>query len=170
MNSPIETGLFLPIRFYETLTEQNRYKKISEGVALIDEVYIYADCKHLLPFQIVFAQDDTTSTIEWKLICTDTGDEIDLPYNASSWETYLNNGYEWDSYLGDDDFSGITFNGKFYFVVTITNSLAEVTNYYSDVFVIRNCDSYYDDSNYRITSPSNNDKRLIDTTDLRITI
>ena len=169
MNSPIETGLFLPIRFYETLTEQNRYKRISTGVALIDEIYIYADCKYLLPFQVVFFQDSTTSSIAWTLICSDTGEETILPYNASEWETYNNQDFEWISYIGITDLSGLLSNGKFYIKLEITNILSEVKEFYSDEFVIRNCSAYYDENNYRLTSPNKNDRRLIDTTNLRIT-
>ena len=169
MNSPIETGLFLPIRFYETLTEQNRYKRISTGVALIDEIYIYADCKYLLPFQVVFFQDSTTSSIAWTLICSDTGEEIILPYNASEWETYNNQDFEWISYIGITDLSGLLSNGKFYIKLKVTNILSEVKEFYSDEFVIRNCSAYYDENNYRLTSPNQNDRRLIDTTNLRIT-
>ena len=169
MNSPIETGLFLPIRFYETLAEQDRFKRISEGVALIDEVYIYADCRYLLPFQITFYQDDTTVTVEWKAICTDTGDEIVLPYDPNNWESYFNGTYEWVSYLGTEDLTGQLSNGRFYIQVILTNSLSEIRNFYSDIFVIRNCSDYYDENNYRLTTPNNNDRRLIDATNLRIT-
>ena len=169
MNSPIETGLFLPIRFYETLTEQNRYKRISTGVALIDEIYIYADCKYLLPFQVVFFQDSTTSSISWTLICSDTGEETILPYNASEWETYNNQDFEWISYIGITDLSGLLSNGKFYIKLEVTNILSEVKEFYSDEFVIRNCSAYYDENNYRLTSPNQNDRRMIDTNNLRIT-
>lgn len=169
MNSPIETGLFLPIRFYNTLAEQNRFKRISEGVSTIDEIYIYADCKYLLPFQIVFFQDEVTVSIDWKLICTDTEEETILPFNAANWETYFDGTYEWVSYLGTEDLTGLVANGRYYFQVDITNSVTAVSSYYSDVFVIRNCNSYYTDTNYRLTTPDNNNKRSIDITDLRIT-
>ena len=169
MNSPIETGLFLPIRFYETLNEQNRYKRISSGVALVDEVYIYADCKYLLPFQVVFFQDSTTASTAWTLVCSDTGDEIELPYNASEWELYGNNEYEWISYLGLTDVSGLLFNGKFYIRLSVTNIASEVKEFYSDEFIVRNCNAYYEENNYRLTTPNQSDRRLIDTTNLRIT-
>lgn len=166
MNSPIETGLFLPIRFYETLAEQNRFKRIAEGVALIDEIYIYADCNLLLPFQIV-KQSSASHTIQWFLVCIDES-ESELLYTEAEWEFYDNGTYTWISYLGQQNLNAYTTNGMFYIRLEVTDSDSNVSTYYSDVFLIRNCDSYYDDTNYRLTSPSNSDKRLIDTTDLRI--
>jgi len=71
--------------------------------------------------------------------------------------------------LGTEDLTGLVANGRYYFQVDITNSVATVSSYYSDVFVIRNCNSYYADTNYRLTTPDNNNKRAIDITDLRIT-
>ena len=45
----------------------------------------------------------------------------------------------------------------------------QMRKFYSDEFVIRNCSAYYDENNYRLTTPNNKDKRLVDTTNLRIT-
>jgi hypothetical protein len=167
MNSPIETGLFLPIRFYDTLAEQNRFKRISEGVALIDEVYIYADCKLLLPFQIVKIYS-VSHTIRWYLICIDTEETVELDVDYDYWELYDNGTYMWISYLGQQDLSAYTSNGMYYIQLEITDDESNISYYYSDIFVIRNCSGYYPDDNYRITSPMQMDKRLIDTTDLRI--
>jgi len=121
MNSPIETGLFLPIRFYDTLAEQNRFKRISEGVALIDEVYIYADCKLLLPFQIVKLYS-ASHTLKWYLICIDTEETVELDVDYAYWELYDNGTYTWISYLGQQDLSGYTSNGMYYIQLQISVS------------------------------------------------
>lgn len=172
MNSPIESGLFLPVRFYKTLAEQDRYKRISTGVALVDEVYIYADCSTLLPFQLILDQycEEGIVSASIKLVCVD-GDEVTLPYNVSCWELWndTTNQLSYLSYLGTDDFTGLIGNGKYYIEITVVDMCEYTTVNYSDLFVIRNCESTYDVAEYRITSPSQEDKRLINTTDLRIT-
>lgn len=169
MNSPLESGLFLPIRFYNALTEQDRYKRSSQGTSLIDEVFIFADYKTLCPFQVVFQQSAVNTSISWKLICVDTEEEITMPYTAACWEEYTDGTYLWTSYLGNDDFSSVVYNGLFYIELTIEDADSETYVLYSDLFVVRNGAAAYDTENYRITSPSNADKRLIDATNLRIT-
>lgn len=171
MNSTLESGLFLPIRFYGTLAEQDRYKTLSVGVGLLDENYIYADCKTLVPFQVVFSQVDVNISISWKLICVDSLEETSMPYTAACWEEYVDVDQQmiWTSYLGTDDFTGTVDNGKYYIVLTIKDAQGVDRVYYSDIFIIRNCSTTYDVDDYRITTPSNDDKRLINTSDLRIT-
>jgi len=180
MNSPLETGLFLPLRFYNNLSEQDRYKRLSEGVALIDQAYIHADCVTLLPFQIILKQycEEGVSTITNTLICTD-GDSTVLPYTAASWELWSDttNQLTYLSYLGDSDFTGYVNNGKYYLEITVVDMCGYTNTYYSDYFVITNCGTIvtppiiYDTVDYRITSPSDDDKRMIDIdnpNDLRI--
>lgn len=168
MNSPLETGLFLPIRFYETLAEQDRFKRISEGVSLIDEVYVYADCKTLLPFQIVTAYTLGYS-FKWYIVCLDTENISEMVVDYDYWEGWSTADNLWISYLGNQDLSAYTSNGRHYIQVDFKDNNNVVKSFYSDIFVIRNCNNYYEDNNYRITSSSNSDRRLIDVTDLRIT-
>jgi hypothetical protein len=177
MNSQFETGLFLPLRFYHNLSEQDRYKRLSEGVALADQCYIHADCVTLCPFQIILKQycEEGIATITNTLICID-GTETALSYTAASWELWSDttNRLSYLSYLGDSDFTGQIGNGKYYIKLTIVDMCGYTNTYYSDIFIIRNCGSVvptYDTVDYRITSPSDDDKRMIDTTnpnDLRI--
>jgi len=172
MNSPLESGLFLPVRFYKTLAEQDMYKRISAGVALIDEVYIYADCKTLIPFQIILNNycEEGINGIFLELVCID-GDEILLTASDQDFEYWNDtvNQLSYYSYLGNADFTGQIGNGKYYIRLTVVD-MCEYTNiYYSDYFVIRNCETSYDIAEYRITSQNQSDKRLVDLTDLRIT-
>jgi hypothetical protein len=169
MNSTIETGLFLPIRFYETLAEQDRFKRTSEGVALINEVYIFADCKTLCPFQIILPRYSATITQKWRIYCVNETMPAELPVNATEWEIYDDGTKHWISYLGTCDLRGYTNNGKSYLEVEIIDSDTVSHFYYSDLFIINNCDDLYETSNFRLTSPSVNDKRTIDGTNLRIT-
>jgi len=172
MNSPLETGLFLPIRFYNTLAEQDRYKRMSEGVALLDEAFVYADCKSLCPFQIILKQycEEGVSDVIFDLVCYD-GNITTLPYTPASWELWSDttNQLSYFSYLGNDDFTGLIESGKYYIQLTVIDMCGYTNTYYSDYFVVRNCDIFYDTDNYRLTSPSQDDKRLINVTDLRIT-
>jgi hypothetical protein len=173
MNSPLETGLFLPIRFYTSLEEQNRYKRTSTGVALVDETYIYVDCVALAPFQIILEQFCDTGIVSAviTLICTDNNAETALPYTESCWELWFDytNRRTYLSYLGTDDFSAYTYNGRYYIKLDVVDMCEYTTTYYSDIFVIRNCAVPYDLNEYRATSQNINDKRLIDTSNLRIT-
>lgn len=175
MNSPLESGLFLPLRFYTSIEEQNRYKPIATGVSLVDETYIYCDCKSLIPFQVIKSEfcDTGIYDISIEAICIDTEEILSLPYNSANWEVYVDytNHKTYVSYLGTGDFTGYLSSGKFYLRVVITDMCEYSETFISDIFVVRNCDSLYETNDYRITSPSINDKRLIDinTTDLRIT-
>ena len=172
MNSPIETGLFLPIRFYESLGEQDRYKRISKGVALPDEVFVYVDCDTLAPFQVVIKDNEELESVDWSIICLDTEEETVLPYTAADWEYWAYVPEQRLSYLGTTSLSGYVTNGRSYLELTVTTSyLAEtyINKYYSDIFVIKNCSDFYETDDYRITSTSNIEKRAIDVTDLRIT-
>jgi hypothetical protein len=168
MNSPLETGLFLPIRFYNTLAEQDRYKRSSLGTSLVNEVFIYVDCKTLAPFQIVKAFSIAHNDAIWKLICVDGTETITLPYNSAAWEYYGDGTYTWISYLGTENLTGYLNNGLYYLEVTLVDNNSETFIYYSDLFVVANCDDLYATTDYRLTSQSIMDKRLINATDLRI--
>jgi len=164
----------LPVRFYNTLAEQDRYKRISKGVALVEEIYIYGDCKTLLPFQVIlnnYCEEGIVSAVI-TMVCA-SGDEFELPFNTSFWELWSNTTTQQThlSYLGTDDFSGFFGNGTYYIKLDVIDMCENTSTYYSDFFVIANCDSTYDVDEYRITSQSNSDKRLvnINTNDLRIT-
>lgn len=166
MNSPLEQGLFLPIRFYSSLTEQNRYKRISTGVSLVDETYVYVDCVSLAPFQIILDSfcDSGLFEVTFNLICTDTESVTTLPYNPEHWEWYVDSTNQriYFSYLGNDDFTDLLYNGKYYIQLIVEDTCEQTDTYYSDVFVIKNCAVPYDNNEYRITSANQNDKRLVD--------
>lgn len=168
MNSPIETGLFLPIRFYETLAEQDRFKRTSEGVALLNEVYVFVDCKSLAPFQLILPQFSLSLTVTWRIYCIDDTAPVELPYNDTDWEFYSDGYKHWISYLGAGDLTGYVNNGKSYLEVTITDNDAVEHIQYSDFFIVNNCGELYETTNFRLTSQSTNDKRTIDGTNLRI--
>ncbi len=166
----IETGLYLPIRFYLTSNEQDRYKRHSLGVALTELNYPHVDCTSLAPFQLTYDTDGLFGTADILLICADSSEQVVLPFNALSWEeVILATGEHYLSYLGTDDFSGLTHNGLFYLQVSNVTGVGDTITYYSDLFRISNCDSTpYDVEEFRIYSPSQSDIRAIDTTDLRI--
>lgn len=174
MNSPLETGLFLPIRFYESIQEQDRYKHQSEGVSYLPENYVYIDCKTLAPFQIAMFQIDDQFDLswDWALVCIDTEDEIIMPSGAAPqahWEAYhdTDKNMLYLSYLGDDDFFASLYSGRFYIRISVMLD-AVLTIYYSDIFIIANCDSLYSSVEYRKYSSSDSDKRLSDVNELRI--
>jgi len=176
MNSNLESGLFLPIRFYNSLWEQNRYKRLSVGVGLLDSVYIHVDCTHLAPFQVVLNNycEEGVSSVTFNLICIDGTETISLPFNANYWELYSNYDTQTTtfSYLGEDDFSASTTNGKWYIELIVNDMCENTSTFYSDLFVIASCgvsETIFATENYRVTSNNPNDKRLIDTTNLRIT-
>lgn len=169
----IETGLYLPIRFYQTSTEQDRYKRHSLGVSLTELNYPYVDCASLAPFQIRHATDSETNyapnAVILTAICADTNTVIPLPYNAAFWENYNANDVNWLSYLGGDDFTGLLQNGLYYLEVYFAFPSGDNWTYYSDLFRISNCGIAYDTEEYRVYSETIEDtKRLIDVTDLRI--
>ena len=169
----LESGLLLPIRFYNTLEEQDRYKNHALGVALNEKTYPYVDCASLAPFQITWETRDYTyyANNQLILICVDRGTETALPYNHLHWQEYVGTGdTHYHSYMGTDDFSAFTFNGLFYleFRCTFTPTM-EFRIFYSDLFMIANCDETgYDIEDYRIWSSGAN-YRSVDATDLRIT-
>lgn len=166
----LESGLLLPIRFYDTYEEQDRFKNQSVGVALTEQNYPYVDCKTLAPFQIVYAQMDYATSISWKLVCADTGAETSLTFTASEWQEYIDGDAQlvYTSYLGEGDFSSEAYNGLFYFEVTIVDAQAETRIFYSDLFMIDNCgETAYNVEEYRIWN-SQTDIRAIDANDLRI--
>lgn len=168
MNSPLESGLFLPIRFYESLDQQDRFKRISEGVSIPNEVYIFVDCKSLAPFQLILAQFSFSLTVTWRIYCIDESIPTELPFNASDWEFYYDNHKHWISYLGTGDLTGYINNGKYYLEVMIRDFDNLDHYYYSDIFIVDNCNELYETTNFRLTSQSTKDKRTIDGTNLRI--
>jgi hypothetical protein len=168
MNSPLETGLFLPIRFYNTLAEQNRFKPLSEGVGMLDELYIYADCDKLLPFQILYPGSQLDLNITWRIVCLSTGDTVELPFDVAYWEFYTDLTYYYISYLGKQSLNAYVTNGRSYLELSLFYEDALLNTFYSDIFVVKNCDSFYDLEEYRATG-NQSEKRTIDVTNLRIT-
>lgn len=165
----LESGLLLPIRFYWNISEQDRYKRHSQGVALTELNYLYVDCTKLAPFQISFMNDSTALGIEMDIVCANGTVVTPLPYDASKWHEYVADGMYYLSYLGNDDFSGLTSNGLHYLVVTITTPIGD-RSWYSDLFMIANCSTTpYEDDNYRTwTGADRTSLRKVDATDLRI--
>jgi hypothetical protein len=170
MNSPLETGLFLPIRFYDTKAEQDRYKSQSEGVSLIDQCFIHVDCDSLAPFQIISNYENATAfPITWKIICAGEESEEFLDFNADHWEEYVDsNGYLHVSYLGNDNLGVSLGNGRFYLQVDYAVGYRGYI-FYSDIFVVSNSSNVYSVQIYRKWSNNDGDLRLVDATDLRIT-
>lgn len=176
MNSNLESGLFLPIRFYNSIDEQNRYKRLSIGVGLVDSVYVHVDCTSLAPFQVVLNNycEEGVASVTFDLICIDGTETISLPFTENFWEAYSDYDKQTTtlSYLGEDDFSAYTTNGKWYIHLIVNDMCENTSSFYSDLFVIASCYSnnpIFQNENYRITSSNSNDKRLIDATNLRIT-
>lgn len=168
----LESGLFLPIRFYNASTEQDRYKRHSTGVALTEYNYPYVDCVSLAPFQLSYTKDVGALTVEFNAYCADNNTQISLTFNAAEWQEYISsNGTYYLSYLGEGDFTGELSNGTYYFGVAITFTDSERIEFYSDLFRVKNCDdTAYEIEEYRVHSPKVGElKRAIDATDLRIT-
>jgi len=166
----LESGLFLPIRFYQYMTEQDRYKPQSEGVALTELNYPYIDCKTLAPFQLRFSSFSTALGVTFAAYCAESHTETSLAYNAAHWNEYIDSeGNYFLSYLGTDDFTGDLTNGLYYFKVTIQFS-GPTPYYYSDLVMINNCEETpYEIEEYRVYSPEVGELyRAIDATDLRI--
>lgn len=166
----LESGLFHPIRFYLNISEQDRYKRHSIGVALTDLNYVYVDCTQLVPFQISFLNDTPALDIKWYIVCAGGGTQVELPYNAAYWGEFINtDGMYFLSYFGYDNLSSYTENGLHYLIVTVTTSSGEMS-WYSDLFMIANCGGIpYDTDNFRTWSGSDRTNlRSIDATDLRI--
>jgi len=168
--SELESGLLLPIRFYNALSEQDRYKNQSKGVSLTELNYPFVDCSKLAPFQLYTPSLDYSMSIsiQFKAVCADTEQVITLPYDGTKWlEEATDNGNYW-SYLGNDDFSGLLNNGLFYLTVNIVFGDGNMLKFYSDLFMIGNCaEASYDTDEFRLWGKGN-DFRSIDLTDLRI--
>ena len=166
----IETGLYLPIRFYLTSTEQDRYKRHSIGVALTELNYPYVDCTSLAPFQMTYESAHYANLIEITAYCSDTNEAIVLPYTAEHWEDYFgSDDLHSLSYLGTDDFTGLLANGMYFLYVKITRLIGAPIEYYSDLFRIANCgDAPYETESFRIYSDAPESFRAIDANDLRI--
>lgn len=166
----IETGLYLPIRFYLTSTEQDRYKRHSLGVALTELNYPYVDCASLAPFQLTYESAHYANLIEITAYCVGTNEPIVLPYNALHWEDYTGaDDLHSLSYLGTDDFTGLLGNGTYYLYVKITRLIGAPIEYYSDLFMISNCTTDpYEVDTFRVYSDAPESIRAIDTNDLRI--
>lgn len=172
----LESGLFLPIRMYESVNHQDRYKSQSLGVALIDLNYPYVDCKALAPFQIVYQQMDVATDIDIALICADTGTVTALDYDSNHWEEYIDLDAQLvhTSYLGTDDWGALTDNGLYYLRVTIVDANSYTRVYYSDLFMIANCITETilpdaDSAEYRKYSLDPESIRKVSVSDLRIT-
>lgn len=169
--SNLESGLFLPIRFYLKETEQDRYKRHSLGVALTELNYPYVDCKTLAPFQVSYDSPIYSELILFYAACADTGELTSLDVNSEHWKENIENGNEYSlSYLGSDDFSGVLSNGMYYLIVVVSFSGEVTADFFSDMIMISNCGAENDTDEFRIHSkqPGAN-FRAIDVTDLRIT-
>lgn len=172
----LESGLFLPIRFYYQQTEQDRYKPQSYGVALTELNYPYVDCVSLAPFQLNTVSATLSDSVLFYAVCADSEELISLVYDSAHWQEYIDSeGIYHLSYLGDDNFTGELSNGLYYFIVAIVWPGGGATaNFYSDFVMINNCtDAAYDITEFRTYSEkvaqSNDLLRSINTTDLRIT-
>lgn len=164
----IESGLILPIRFYANLTEQDRFKRHSQGVSLTTLNYPYVDCTTLAPFQLSYIKDGIVTDIDWYIICADTGDITELDYNEDHWDSLiLSDNRMRVYYLGTDDFTGMINNGLHYFKVSVQFN-DETVDFYSDLFMVGNCgeEPFSIDSFRAWQSPNN--LRQIDVNDLRI--
>jgi len=170
----LESGLYLPIRFYHKLSEQDRLKRHSVGVALTELNYPYVDCSTLAPFQVSFSSGDVITGITLFAYCIGSTESVELSYSASDWQEFTSDdGIYYLSYLGTSDFTGLLSNGLYYLELSLAFSDTSLT-FYSDLFMVGNCISEaYETSEYRVTDQrigiSTEFMRLIDTTDLRIT-
>lgn len=167
----LESGLYLPIRFYQYQTEQDRFKRHSTGVALTELNYPYVDCEKLAPFQVTYLNNVLALGVHFNAFCADTNEMISLPYNSAHWEEHIDDsGIYHLSYLGTDDLSGYLSNGLYYFGIVITFSNGS-PYFYSDLFMVANCGTTaYETEEFRVWNASSGDyKRLINITDLRIT-
>lgn len=168
----LESGLFLPIRFYLQKTEQDRYKAHSVGVSLLPECFPHIDCKSLAPFQLNYNSEVLSDLILFYAYCANTEQINSLLVDSAHWNEHISNGTDYSlSYMGTDDFTGELNNGLYYFVVVVAFPDEITATYYSDLVMVSNCggDSY-DIEEYRVHShQSGSNFRAIDATDLRIT-
>ena len=169
----LESGLYLPIRFYLAQSEQDRNKRHSTGVALTELNYPYVDCVSLAPFQVSFPSGSMLKTVLLYATCVDDGVLIPLTLQTTDYhEIIRSDGMYFFSYLGTGNFSGVLSNGLHYLTLAIVIG-EESNDFYSDLFMIKNCaETQYDTTEYRMydTRDSRSGKlRLVDATDLRIT-
>jgi len=172
----LESGLYLPIRFYAEQSEQDRHKRHSLGVSLTELNYPYVDCTSLAPFQVSFMSPTVASEILLYAKCADTDELISLTLQPTDYHEIVNSdGIYYFSYLGSGNFAGDLNNGLYYLVIVIVVG-EESNNFYSDLFMIKNCADAepYDIGEYRAFVSgsqirSDDNLRAIDTTDLRIT-
>lgn len=137
----LESGLLLPIRFYNNKEEQDRYKNQSQGVALTELNYPYVDCAKLAPFQIILPQVELAVEFVLKAICANTGTTITLPFNAVHWQETVLNSIHWVSYLGTDTFTSLSGNNLYYLELFLAFEDEGHLYYYSDLFMTLPCDS-----------------------------
>lgn len=136
----IETGLYLPIRFYQKLTEQDRYKRHALGVSLTELNYAYVDCQSLAPFQLVYDNEQFATSIGMDVICADSGERSVFAYNASLWDDVIvTDTLHHLSYNAGGWYVGLT-NGKYYLEVTINIPGTSPIVFFSDLFMVGNCD------------------------------
>ena len=166
----LESGLYLPIRFYQNLSEQDRNKRQSIGVALTELNYVYIDCATLAPFQLLYPDTSAFISANIDVICANSGTIVNIPYNGASWNDKANDfGSNTLTYSGDATLTGLG-NGLFYMAVNVVLA-SETQTLYSDLFMIKNCgETSYTTQDFRIhNQQAGNNFRAIDPTDLRIT-
>ena len=168
--SGLETGLLLPIRFYRTLAEQDRYKNQSLGVALTELNYPYVDCTKLAPFQVnvsdSFTEIDFPMEYSLTAICVDTGERINLPINITHWSQLIYGDTYSLSYFGTDDFTGLLSNALYYLEIYADFEAWGVTYFYSDLFRTFGCESVGDNIDLFVAKSSGGESIKVE--DLRI--
>lgn len=118
-NSLIEAGLFLPLRIYSSLDQQERFKPLSQGVSN-KYSYVYVDSLALIPFQ-GYGLGVVTDVIA---VCVDTGEETSLPDIASK----VNTLYGVYGYFGDG--SCVLEPNTLYYLKIVANN----ATLYSEIF------------------------------------
>ena len=164
----LESGLFLPIRFYDDLNQQDRFKNQSKDVKLIEINYPFVDCVSLAPFQVIRPFEYNTDSVVLTIICLSTGEETELPFHSGKWEEHIIGDYIYLSYLGNDDFSGLLEKGIYYLRLDITDTQPVTYSKYSDLFSIANCANPDDLNEYRRWNDSNGLRKINSADDLRI--
>jgi hypothetical protein len=170
MINELETNLYLPIRFYNTIAEQDRYKPHVIGVSFIDLNYPYADQTVLAPFQVILQYYCATiDSIELYIICTDTLESVTLDVHLEHWEVYVDtvNEITYLSYLGNDDFSGLIGKGLHHLQLGVTDDCSNDSNYYSDYFMVDDLGGLAGIVEYRYLQSG--ELRGVNVNDLRIT-
>lgn len=122
-SSLIEAGLFLPLRFYDSLDQQERFKPLSEGVSN-NYSYVYVDSLSLIPFQI----HTEGYKVSVHAICVDTGEEIDLPNIEAATNSEGGSGLQMTIYHGDAT-DVLEPNALYYLKIVFSESTV-----YSDIF------------------------------------